>query len=104
MRFWLFIFVLIIGMWGYYLIKPYLHSSASKVADLVRKNLRKELKGTKWQMEDGRVGAFVDVEDGGRIFVLLMADGSKVKVSYQKLTRYNPEQAPTGGDDITEIR
>jgi len=103
MRFWLFIFVLMVGVWVYYLVKPYLFSSANKIEGLVRKNLRTELRGTEWQMEDGRVGSFYDVEDGGRTFVLILPDGSKVKASYLKLVRH--ERKNTSPDDIiTEIR
>jgi hypothetical protein len=104
MRFWLFIFVLMIGIWAYYFLKPYFHSSANKVAGLVRKNLRKELKDTEWLMEDGRIGTLHDVEDGGRIFILILADGSKVKVPYTKLTRHHKRKPNPAGDDITEIR
>jgi hypothetical protein len=105
MRFWLFVFLVMSGIWLYYLAKPYFFSSANKVAGLVRKNLRKELKDTEWQMEDGRIGKFHDVEDAGKTFILILADGSKVKASYLKLTRHEAKKKKTGMDDIvTEIR
>ncbi|TLX16349.1 hypothetical protein [Rhizobium sp. MHM7A] len=105
MRFWLFVFFLMIGIWLYYLAKPYLFSSANRISGLVHKNLRKELKDTEWQMEDGRIGKFHDVEDGGKTFILILADGSNVKASYLKLNRYEKRKKYTGADDsVTEIR
>jgi hypothetical protein len=103
MRFWFFIFLLIVGAWAYYVVKPRLFSSANKISGLVHKNLRKELKGTEWQMEDGRIGKFHDVEDGGRTFVLILADGSKIKASYLKLVRREKPKGAGADDIITEI-
>lgn len=105
MRFWLFVFILMIGIWLYYWAKPYLFSSATKISGLVSKNLRKELKNTEWQMEDGRIGKFHDVEEGGKTFILILADGSLVRAPYFKLNRHEKKKKNAPADDIvTEIR
>jgi preprotein translocase subunit YajC len=104
MRFWFLVFLLIIGTWLYYLVKPYFSSPDKKAARRMHDNLRQELKGTEWQMEDGRIGKFHDVEDSGRTFVLTLADGKKVKVAYLKLTRHEKKNRPGLDDIVTEIR
>ncbi len=104
MRFWFLVLILLIGTWLYYLAKPYFSSAAKKAARRMHQNLRDELKGTEWKMEDGRIGKFHDVEDNGKTFILILEDGSQVKVAYLKLVRHE-KKGPSGLDDIiTEIR
>lgn len=104
MRFGFLVLILFIGTWLYYLSKPYFSSAAKKAVRRMHQNLRDELKGTEWKMEDGRIGKFHDVEDNGKTFVLILEDGSQVKVAYLKLVRHE-KKGSTGLDDIiTEIR
>jgi hypothetical protein len=101
MRFWLFIFILFLGAWAYYVIKPHIMSSGKKFKERMRRNVREELKGTFWKTKDGTIGELHDVEDNGRTFVLKTANGKIVRASYLDLERYTPERAE---DIVKEVR
>ena len=103
MRVWLLALILLIGTWLYYLVKPHFSSTSKDASRRMHDNLREELKGTEWKLEDGRIGTFHDVEDNGKTFILTLEDGKQVKVAYLKLVRHDKKGA-TGTDDmVTEI-